>query len=221
MSTRRLLSLAAYGYATRRWDALTRASVGRIQQSFETTGRESFAVVSAWRDRPDMTAASAKAENQAAMESLERDVGRRGYGRIRLSGFHQAPEGDVSHQSSLFVPGMKRQEAMELGKKHGQVSILAAGPETGGQVQHIKVEDGTVEHMWPRLQPAAISTYYWRLRGGKEDGKAWARSFGLHYHVGGIGEAQVLDITIRRVQRRYGMPTDWRHRAGLVEERYG
>lgn len=237
--TIRLLSLAAYGYATRNWEALTKASVGRIYQHFQAAGRKGFAVLSAHRQREGMTPEQAKAANADDMERLKRDVTLHGYGHLNLLGFGQMEGGGVSHEHLLFVPGMKPHEAVGLGKKYGQFSVLAAGPETGGKVHHLRTADGGVEDVFDRLHPKAVATYYSRLRGGKGDAFTFGsskekdsnlqtdprlplqRSFGLHYPVGSIGEARCLESTIRRVQRRFAEPADWPHRVALVEERRG
>lgn len=235
-ATVRLLSLAAYGYATRNWDALTKASVGRIYQHFQAAGHKNFAILSAHQARRGMTPEATQAANRTDTDKLKQDVTRLGYGHLPLLGFGQTRRGgEVSHEHSLFVPGMKAHEAVGLGKKYGQFSVLAAGPETGGKVHHIRTEDGGVQDVFDRLHPKAISMYYSRLRGGKGDAFTFGssaakdpdlktdprlqRSFGLHYPFGSIGESRCLVSTTRRLQARFAEPfaDDWRYLEDLVD----
>jgi len=123
-------------------NAITEASLGRVYQHVKRAeGGTSFAVLTAYRD-----GVSTK-ENQANQRKLEKAIRDQGLGFFKLTGFwkecqdptmeyNDCPESMKVpvREPSMFVPKMQLDNAVKLGKKFDQDSIIYAGEETGGKV---------------------------------------------------------------------------------------
>jgi len=94
---------------------LNESSLSRIMQHIQ--GSNDFGVMSPFRD--DNT----DAENEQKYKKLIKAVRKMGYGFIPLKGGYQEESGFVN-EKSLFIPGIKRNEIIELGKEYKQYSII-------------------------------------------------------------------------------------------------
>lgn len=100
---------------------LNESSLSRVWQHL--TNSDTFAVISAFRG------VNTKKQNLEYHNALKKDVRSAGYGFIeQKSGYTYTnpdkDEGGVVEEMSLFIPNIKLDQALKLGKKYGQESIL-------------------------------------------------------------------------------------------------
>jgi len=99
---------------------LVESSLSRIIQHIENPS-STFGQISASRGE------FSKEENKQRHESLKKDVRQMGLGYIEMSGGFQEEDGNVQ-ELSLFIPNISKKNAIELGQKYGQFSILWKDP---------------------------------------------------------------------------------------------
>lgn len=99
---------------------LVESSLSRIIQHIENPS-STFGQISASRNE------FSKEENKQRHESLKKDVRKMGLGYIEMSGGFQEEDGNVQ-ELSLFIPNISKKNAIELGQKYGQFSILWKDP---------------------------------------------------------------------------------------------
>jgi len=92
------------------------SSLSRIFQHIEDAD-SSFGVISASRIE------FSDKENAERYLELKKAVRKMGLGFIELKGGYQEESG-FTEESSLFIPGISRNQAVELGKKYDQYSVL-------------------------------------------------------------------------------------------------
>ena len=100
-------------------DRINEASLGRVWQHWQASGKTSFAIVSAWKDN------RSKAENEKATKELEHHIKSLGYGYSRTKGVWKGGE-----EPSRVVVGMTKDQAVKIATKFDQESVLYVGPET-------------------------------------------------------------------------------------------
>jgi hypothetical protein len=137
---------------------LSEASLGRVYQHFMKSGEKSWAIISS--DRPGKT----PAQQQNARELLREFVRGLGLGFSRLKGFWTDPDTkETSYESSLFIPGITKEQALRLMTKFSQDAVLYAGPDTHGNVTLIwttgKEEDKGKFH------PGSVGLYWSEING--------------------------------------------------------
>jgi hypothetical protein len=95
---------------------IAESSLSRVWQQVEDNKR-SFAVVSASRGE------YSNEENEERHVELKVLIRKMGYGFIEMKGSYRERNGFVS-EKSLFIPSIKRKEAIELGKRFEQEGVL-------------------------------------------------------------------------------------------------
>lgn len=221
----RLLHAAAYGYATRNWDTLTRAAVERLGLTLAEGGYRGLAVMSSWR--PGRSAA----DDDQARQRLRQQAASLGYGHLELLSFARREDGSIRDAPVFVIPRMTREHALRLAGGHTQAIVLIAGPDGGGKTDQVDVAAGTVRAVWPRLNVRAMRAYLACLHELRATGPPGSREPGttpgdpappvwLHYHACSIGENRALDTTIRRIQVRLAEPPITGSRAAFVHEKF-
>lgn len=99
---------------------LVESSLSRIMQHIENPN-STFGQISAFRGE------FSREENENRHEQLKKDVRNKGLGFIEMSGGFKEEDGNVQ-ELSLFVPNISRKDAIELGERYGQFSILWKDP---------------------------------------------------------------------------------------------
>lgn len=99
---------------------LVESSLSRIMQHIENPN-STFGQISAFRGE------FSREENEKRHEQLKKDVRNKGLGFIEMSGGFKEEDGNVQ-ELSLFVPNISRKDAIELGERYGQFSILWKDP---------------------------------------------------------------------------------------------
>jgi hypothetical protein len=75
------------------------------------------------------------AENRRRQAQLEADMKRGGYACYRGAGVPD--QGDWSPEGSLLIMGLKREDAVEVGRKYGQAAIVAGAAGVGAELVFI------------------------------------------------------------------------------------
>ena len=99
---------------------LVESSLSRIMQHIENPN-STFGQISAFRGE------FSREENEKRHEQLKKDVRAKGLGFVEMSGGFKEEDGNVQ-ELSLFVPNISRKDAIELGERYGQFSILWKDP---------------------------------------------------------------------------------------------
>ena len=94
---------------------IAESSLSRIMT--HVTKTENFGVISPFRKE------FSNKENLDRYKELKEIVRERGYGFIELKGGYQEEDGFVN-EKSLFIPNIKKNEMLELGKKYNQHSVI-------------------------------------------------------------------------------------------------
>lgn len=94
---------------------INESSLSRILTHIEKT--KSFGVISPFRKE------NSDKENEENFKELASTVRKMGYGYIQLRGGYNGDEGFFA-EKSLFIPNIKRNEIIELGKKYNQHSVI-------------------------------------------------------------------------------------------------
>lgn len=102
--------------------SMCEARLSRLFQYVEDRDK-SFAIISACRNERN------KAENEAKTEELKADVRSKGFGYIELKGGYVETDETMGievevTEDSVLIPKIPKDEAIELGQKYGQESIL-------------------------------------------------------------------------------------------------
>jgi hypothetical protein len=99
---------------------IVESSLSRIIQHIENPD-STFGQISAFRGE------FGREENENRHEQLKKDIRNKGLGFIEMSGGFQEEDGNVQ-ELSLFVPNISKNDAISLGEKYGQFSILWKDP---------------------------------------------------------------------------------------------
>ena len=94
---------------------IAESSLSRIMTHIKKT--ENFGVISPFRKE------FSNKENLDRYKELKEIVREKGYGFIELKGGYQEEDGFVN-EKSLFIPNIKKNEMLELGKKYNQHSVI-------------------------------------------------------------------------------------------------
>lgn len=100
---------------------IVESSLSRIIQHIETPS-STFGQISAFRGE------FSRGENENRHDQLKKDVRNKGLGFIEMSGGFKEEDGSVQ-ELSLFVPNISKNDAIELGERYGQFSILWKDPD--------------------------------------------------------------------------------------------
>lgn len=98
------------------YDYINESSLSRISKHIEKT--ENFGVISPFRK------SNTDIDNIESYKKLAKDVRKMGYGYIELKGGYVGDE-EFFSEKSLFIPNIKRDEVIELGKKYDQHSVIS------------------------------------------------------------------------------------------------
>ncbi len=120
----------------------TAVSLSGILDNFKTGG---FVSVTAWRTEYD------EKENIKRQANLCADIADMGYGFVPGLGAYIDNKG-VAYppEDSIYVPYMTKEEAIDLGKKYGQESIIYAEM---GKWQEIVCSDGSIKNSGTEFRP--------------------------------------------------------------------
>lgn len=99
---------------------LVESSLSRIIQHIENPN-STFGQISAFRGE------FSREENEKRHEQLKKDIRSKGLGFIEMSGGFKEEDGNVQ-ELSLFVPNISKKDAISLGERYGQFSILWKDP---------------------------------------------------------------------------------------------
>lgn len=163
--------------------AIHEASLGRIMQHAQNAPEKGFAILTSWRQQ------YMRAQNLSRFAKLKGAIRGKGHGFNVLVGhwqecqdpavpYEKCPPDQLvdATEPSLFVTGITLEDAKDLGNSYEQDAIIFAGPETGGKVQLVFKDGGTMDI--GSFSPMAIAQAYSELRGGK---KKAARHFRFEY----------------------------------------
>jgi hypothetical protein len=152
------------------WEAVNEASLGRVWQHMQKSGKQSFAILTSWR------AGKTKRENIADFKKLQGEVRSLGSGFFKLAGhwkecqdpdipYEQCPKDQLvdAAEPSLFVTGLKLKDVKRLGARYEQDAIVFGGPETDGKVVLVKRGGGVSDI--GSFSPSKVSQAYSRVRG--------------------------------------------------------
>jgi hypothetical protein len=151
---------------------LDEASLTRAYQHVVEKKVPSWGMLTAYRY------ANTKKENIKANKALEADLRSKGYGFFKVEGHWQecqdanlnyveCPENKLqdSIEVSLFVPGMKKEDAKSLCKKYEQDAVIYGGVDTKGDA-HLIFKNGTEDNIG-KFQPGKVEQAYSKFKGGK------------------------------------------------------
>ena len=151
---------------------LDEASLARAYQHVVEKKVPSWGMLTAYRY------ANTKKQNQDANKKLERDLRTKGYGFFKVEGHWQecqdanlnytdCPKDKLqdSIEVSLFVPGMKKEDAKSLCKKYEQDAVIYGGEDTKGDA-HLIFKNGTEDNIG-KFQPGKVEQAYSKFKGGK------------------------------------------------------
>lgn len=143
---------------------LNEASLGRVYQHFQKAGKQSFAIVTAWKSGADE---EAPGTNRANMKKLESTLRSQRLGFFDLKGHwrEEQPDGSFkdTFEPSFFVPGMTRDQAVKVLRQYNQQAVIYAGPETDGEVALIF--DNGSEQKIGKFSPQKIAQSYSEVKG--------------------------------------------------------
>ena len=151
---------------------LDEASLARAYQHVVEKKVPSWGMLTAYRY------ANTKKQNQDANKKLEKDLRTKGYGFFKVEGHWQecqdanlnytdCPKDKLqdSIEVSLFVPGMKKEDAKSLCKKYEQDAVIYGGEDTKGDA-HLIFKNGTEDNIG-KFQPGKVEQAYSKFKGGK------------------------------------------------------
>lgn len=151
---------------------LDEASLARAYQHVVEKKVSSWGMLTAYRY------ANNKKQNQDANKKLEKDLRTKGYGFFKVEGHWQecqdsnlnytdCPKDKLqdSIEVSLFVPGMKKEDAKSLCKKYEQDAVIYGGEDTKGDA-HLIFKNGTEDNIG-KFQPGKVEQAYSKFKGGK------------------------------------------------------
>jgi hypothetical protein len=151
---------------------LDEASLARAYQHVVEKKVPSWGMLTAYRY------ANTKKQNQDANKKLERDLRTKGYGFFKVEGHWQecqdanlnytdCPKDKLqdSIEVSLFVPGMKKEDAKSLCKKYEQDAVIYGGADTKGDA-HLIFKNGSEDNIG-KFQPGKVEQAYSKFKGGK------------------------------------------------------
>jgi len=143
---------------------LNEASLGRVYQHFVNSGKESFAIVTAWKDGADE---KHPGTNKANMKKLGSFLRSERLGFFELKGHWRAKQPDGSYKDtfepSLFVPGMSFKQATKIRDQYKQEAVIYAGPETDGEVA-LLLDSGGISKIG-KFHPMKIAQSYSEVKG--------------------------------------------------------
>lgn len=150
---------------------LSESSLSRIWQHVEEDDR-SFAVIAA--GRPEYS----ENEIEERYGNLKQDVRDMGYGYIEMLGGWKDDDGVVIEEPSLFIPEIARRDAINLGEKYEQDSILYKGDDAfeeistrgnvGSVLNHFEMHSGA-DNM--TLKKDMVKDFFSSLLKGSHAGK--------------------------------------------------
>jgi hypothetical protein len=151
---------------------LDEASLARAYQHVVEKKVSSWGMMTAYRY------ANSKKQNINANKKLEADLRTKGYGYFKVEGHWQecqdanlnyvdCPKDKLqdSIEVSLFVPGLKKDDAKSLCKKYEQDAVIYGGEDTKGDA-HLIFKNGSEDNIG-KFQPGKISQAYSKIKGGK------------------------------------------------------
>ena len=151
---------------------LDEASLARAYQHVVEKKVSSWGMLTAYRY------ANSKKQNIEANKKLEADLRTKGYGFFKVEGHWQecqdsnlnyvdCPKDKLqdSIEVSLFVPGMKKEDAKSLCKKYEQDAVIYGGEDTKGDA-HLIFKNGTEDNIG-KFQPGKVEQAYSKFKGGK------------------------------------------------------
>ena len=132
-------------------------------------------------------------ENEKRHEQLKKDVRNKGLGFIEMSGGFEEEDGSVQ-ELSLFIPNISKNDAISLGEKYGQYSVLWKDPsqfvEIGtnnaagiGQIKNtfkksgkvIDLNQDSIKNFWSQLYKGRHRTKKFLFLMEKADVNWWTR----------------------------------------------
>jgi hypothetical protein len=151
---------------------LDEASLARAYQHVVEKKVPSWGMLTAYRY------ANSKKQNLEANKKLESDLRAKGYGYFKVEGHWQECQDNTlnyvdcpkdklqdSIEVSLFVPGLKKDDAKSLCKKYEQDAVIYGGEDTKGDA-HLIFKNGSEDNIG-KFQPGKVSQAYSKIKGGK------------------------------------------------------
>jgi hypothetical protein len=182
---------------------LYEASLSRIWQHVQKAKDKSFSILTSWRQ--DKTSK----ENRAEFNNLKALVRGLGLGFIVVQGhWKECQDPDVPYDScpinqlvdavepSLFVVGLKKDQAAELGSRYDQDAVVFAGPGTDGNIS-LLFKDGKTQDIG-EFKPQAIGQAFTALRKSRESAPRHFKFEGVEYDPISLVE-QIINEEIEKL----------------------
>ena len=152
------------------------SSWGRIIQHIE--GNTTFAAISSY------VGGFSEKENEKRHENLRRDIREMGYGYIEMdSGYTYQSTQVTAIEQAFFIPTISREEALQLGRKYDQESIIFKDPnqfavllsDSGAVDMEFQMQRGTDGQI--TFDPETLKIAFSRLRKGTHNQRGQSFAF--------------------------------------------
>ena len=150
---------------------ISEASLGRVYQHMTKQGSESFAIITAFRG------GYTNKQNLSRNKQLESSVRSLGLGFFKQKGYwNECEDPNIEYKDcpadkikpvielSLFIPNIKFNDAVKLGKKFDQDAIVYQGPDTDDKVELISKSGGSIMKLG-KFAPNKVSQAYSKVKG--------------------------------------------------------